>query len=227
VAYAPEARVRWQIAGSGPTFGRFAYSYHNLVAAQGRHWHLGVAGCTVCSHCRGRLVPLQGRPRRGSRCRSSSVGRAAKAAWVKRVHSISRRSIPADLGRCRHSRRHRCCHGDGAESVGCARRSAHDSHVESGQRVLYISHNGLTERLGQRGLTYLVGLGARGWHITVISFEKAETATPEAMARVGANHAGGGLIWKPLSYHNRPPVMQPPTTSSGAASVRHGFGTSH
>jgi hypothetical protein len=49
------------------------------------------------------------------------------------------------------------------------------------QNVLYISHNGLTEPLGRRQvLPYVVGLAARGWHMTVLSFEKAETATPEA-----------------------------------------------
>jgi hypothetical protein len=44
-AFAPQASVRWQIAGSVPaTFRRFAsYSYHNLVAGWGRHWHAGTA----------------------------------------------------------------------------------------------------------------------------------------------------------------------------------------
>ncbi len=87
VAYAPKARVRWQLAGSvGATFGRFAtYSYHNLVAARGRHWHLGVARlygllalAGVASYLFGigllawLALPL------------FFVARAAKAAWVKR-----------------------------------------------------------------------------------------------------------------------------------------------
>jgi glycosyltransferase involved in cell wall biosynthesis len=44
-AYAPSAVVWWQLAGTlNATFSRFAvYSYHNLVAGWGRHWHLGVA----------------------------------------------------------------------------------------------------------------------------------------------------------------------------------------
>jgi glycosyltransferase involved in cell wall biosynthesis len=44
-AFAPKAIVRWQIAGgAGATFRRFAsYSYHNLVAGWGRHWHAGTA----------------------------------------------------------------------------------------------------------------------------------------------------------------------------------------
>jgi glycosyltransferase involved in cell wall biosynthesis len=65
------------------------------------------------------------------------------------------------------------------------------------RRVLYLSHNGLTEPLGCRQvLPYLVGLSARGWRMTVVSFEKAETATHEA-----------GIRWRPLRYHNRPPVV--------------------
>ena len=50
---------------------------------------------------------------------------------------------------------------------------------------MYVSHNGLTEPFGRRQvLPYLVGLSARGWRITVVSFEKADTAKPEAQARV-------------------------------------------
>ena len=44
-AFAPNAIVRWQIAGGvAATFRRFeSYSYHNLVAGWGRHWHAGTA----------------------------------------------------------------------------------------------------------------------------------------------------------------------------------------
>jgi len=44
-AFAPNAVVRWEIAGSmRATFRRFeSYSYHNLVAEWGRHWHKGTA----------------------------------------------------------------------------------------------------------------------------------------------------------------------------------------
>jgi glycosyltransferase involved in cell wall biosynthesis len=73
---------------------------------------------------------------------------------------------------------------------------------------LYISHNGLTEPLGRRQvLPYLVGLGARGWRLIVVSFEKAETATPEALARVGEITHEAGMLWKPLNYHNHPPIV--------------------
>ena len=75
-------------------------------------------------------------------------------------------------------------------------------------RVLYITHNGLTEPLGRRQvLPYLTGLSARGWRLTVISFEKRETAVPEALARVTEIASAAGILWRPLRYHNRPPVV--------------------
>jgi glycosyltransferase involved in cell wall biosynthesis len=78
----------------------------------------------------------------------------------------------------------------------------------SARRVLYISHNGLTEALGRRQvLPYLVGLAARGWQITLLSFEKAETAQRQAVANVERITSEAGILWKPLRYHNRPPVV--------------------
>ena len=75
------------------------------------------------------------------------------------------------------------------------------------QRVLFISHNGLTEPLGRRQvLPYLVGLAARGWRITVLSFEKIQTATPEAVAGVEQITREAKILWNPLRYHNRPPI---------------------
>lgn len=79
---------------------------------------------------------------------------------------------------------------------------------EAARGVLYISHNGLTEPLGRRQvLPYLVGLGARAWRITVVSFEKRQTALPEALATVGEITRQAGILWKPLWYHNRPPIV--------------------
>jgi glycosyltransferase involved in cell wall biosynthesis len=74
--------------------------------------------------------------------------------------------------------------------------------------VLYLSHNGLTEPLGRRQvLPYVVGLAARGWRMTVVSFEKTDTATPDAVASVEATTREAGIVWTPLRYHNRPPVI--------------------
>ncbi len=75
-------------------------------------------------------------------------------------------------------------------------------------RVLYISHNGLTEPLGRRQvLPYLVGLSARGWRFTVVSFEKAWTALPEELAKVAEITQAAGIAWRPLRYHRRPPLL--------------------
>lgn len=75
-------------------------------------------------------------------------------------------------------------------------------------RVLYLSHNGLTEPLGRRQvLPYVVGLSARGWRMSIVSFEKADTATPDAVASVEATTREAGVVWIPLRYHNRPPVL--------------------
>ncbi len=75
-------------------------------------------------------------------------------------------------------------------------------------RVLYISHNGLTEPLGRRQvLPYLTGLAALGWRISAVSFEKATTADAAAVSRVEDLLSGSGVSWTPLRYHNRPPVV--------------------
>lgn len=72
-------------------------------------------------------------------------------------------------------------------------------------KVLYITHNGLTEPLGRRQvLPYVLGLAARGWRHTVISFEKAETADSSACAQVRALTGSAGVRWVPLRYHRRP-----------------------
>jgi glycosyltransferase involved in cell wall biosynthesis len=86
-AFAPEAIVTWQIAGTAAaTFRRFAsYSYHNLVAGWGRHWHAGTArlyvglGLTlVCASLLGGpawIVPI---------VLAFFVARAGKSAYRKR-----------------------------------------------------------------------------------------------------------------------------------------------
>ena len=75
-------------------------------------------------------------------------------------------------------------------------------------RILYLSHNGLTEPLGRRQvLPYVVGLAARGFDVTVVSYEKAETAEPGAVARVSEIAAAARVGWKPLRYHNRPRLL--------------------
>ena len=79
--------MHWHIAADlCEAHARFAaYSYHNLVAGWGRHWHLGVAklyallGLTV-----GVAVVLGLGPWASLLLPGFFIGRALKAAWVKR-----------------------------------------------------------------------------------------------------------------------------------------------
>jgi glycosyltransferase involved in cell wall biosynthesis len=95
--FAPRAVVHWHIAADlRGTYARFAaYSYHNLVAGWGRHWHLGVAklygllGLTV-----GVAVLLGLGSWASLLLPGFFIGRALKAAWVKR-RSFSFRTFSA------------------------------------------------------------------------------------------------------------------------------------
>jgi len=83
-------------------------------------------------------------------------------------------------------------------------------------RVLYLTYNGLTEPLGRRQvLPYVVGLAARGWRFTVVSFEKAETADADARRQVAAELERVGAQWVPKPYHKRPTL---PATAFDVAS---------
>jgi glycosyltransferase involved in cell wall biosynthesis len=73
------------------------------------------------------------------------------------------------------------------------------------RRILYVTHNGLTEPLGRRQvLPYLVALSTRGFDITIVSFEKWRDALSDAMERVGELVTSAQISWVPLRYHNRP-----------------------
>lgn len=75
------------------------------------------------------------------------------------------------------------------------------------QEVLYLSHDGLTDTLGQSQiLPYLIGLADAGYSISIISFEKsyrfdAYRDNIEALCK------SRGLHWIPLKYHKYPPVL--------------------
>jgi glycosyltransferase involved in cell wall biosynthesis len=74
-------------------------------------------------------------------------------------------------------------------------------------KVLYFTYNGLTEPLGRRQVVpYVVGLAQRGWRFSVVSFEKPETARPEACAEVRARLDEAGVRWIRRTYHRRPSV---------------------
>lgn len=76
-----------------------------------------------------------------------------------------------------------------------------------GQRVLYLTYDGLTDPLGRaQVLPYLTGLSARGHAITIISCEKPERfIAGEAPVRAICYDAG--ILWCPLPYHKTPPIL--------------------
>ena len=85
-------------------------------------------------------------------------------------------------------------------------------------RVLYLTYNGLTEPLGRRQvLPYVLGLAARGWRFTVVSFEKAETADGVARGQVRALLDGAQVEWIPRRYHKRPTLAA--TSFDAAAGI--------
>jgi len=73
--------------------------------------------------------------------------------------------------------------------------------------TLYLSYDGLTDPLGQSQiLPYLCGLSARGFSITIVSFEKPERFAA-GKQEIETLCKDNGLRWVPLLYHRRPPVF--------------------
>jgi glycosyltransferase involved in cell wall biosynthesis len=82
--------------------------------------------------------------------------------------------------------------------------------TDAGTRVnpiLYISYDGLIDPLGRSQiLPYLIGCARLGHRIHVLSCEKPDQfrrdrETVEALCR------DAGILWHPLRYHKRPPVL--------------------
>lgn len=76
--------------------------------------------------------------------------------------------------------------------------------------VLYLSHDGMLEPLGEsQVLAYLERLAAeKGFAISLISFEKPRDRRDSArMDAMRARTRVAGIDWRPLTYHNRPPVL--------------------
>jgi glycosyltransferase involved in cell wall biosynthesis len=91
-------------------------------------------------------------------------------------------------------------------------------------RVLYLTYNGLTEPLGRRQvLPYVLGLAARGWRFTVVSFEKAETADDPAREQVARLLKEADAEWIPRRYHKRPTMAATSfdTAQGIATALRH------
>lgn len=74
-------------------------------------------------------------------------------------------------------------------------------------KSLYLSYDGLTDALGQsQVLPYLCGLSAKGYLITVISFEKLGSYLNNK-DNIEQICAANDIQWKPQRYHKRPPIL--------------------
>jgi len=72
--------------------------------------------------------------------------------------------------------------------------------------VLYISYDGMTDQLGQsQVIPYLIGLSAKGYSITLMSFEKNKQLGGKA--NIAALLNKHNIAWIPMSYTARPPVV--------------------
>jgi glycosyltransferase involved in cell wall biosynthesis len=72
--------------------------------------------------------------------------------------------------------------------------------------VLYITHNGLADHIGQsQVLPYLLGLAARGFRIAVVSAEKP--GNDAALEEIAGTLAAAGIEWRHVTYHNKPPLV--------------------
>ena len=71
--------------------------------------------------------------------------------------------------------------------------------------VLYLTHNGITDHIGQSQIApYNLGLAARGYRIHIVSVEKSGR---EALVdQYRQRFAGAGIRWSSVPYHNRPQV---------------------
>jgi glycosyltransferase involved in cell wall biosynthesis len=75
------------------------------------------------------------------------------------------------------------------------------------RNTLYLTYDGLTDPLGKsQVLPYLLGLSKKGWHITVVSFEKEERFEngKKEIEKICMDNA---IVWQPLIYTKRPPVL--------------------
>lgn len=71
--------------------------------------------------------------------------------------------------------------------------------------VLYLTHNGITDHIGQSQIApYNLGLAERGYRIHIVSAEKP--GRDALMERYRQRFADAGIRWSWVTYHNRPQV---------------------
>lgn len=72
------------------------------------------------------------------------------------------------------------------------------------KNILYLSYDGMTDPLGQsQVLPYLTGLRKKGYHISLISFEKPGTFS-ENESLIREICISSGIVWHPQRYTKRP-----------------------
>jgi len=73
--------------------------------------------------------------------------------------------------------------------------------------VLYLSYDGMTDSLGKsQVLPYLVGLSAKGFRITLISFEK-NNLLKKHKSQIEIITKNSDINWVPLIYTSKPPIL--------------------
>lgn len=74
-------------------------------------------------------------------------------------------------------------------------------------KILYLSYDGMTDPLGRsQVLPYLCGLSAKGFDITIVSFEKP-TVFSKYCGDIKNIAAENNLYWEPQAYTSKPPVI--------------------
>ncbi len=77
-----------------------------------------------------------------------------------------------------------------------------DRHID----VLYLTHNGITDHIGQSQIApYCIALAKLGYRLHIVSAEKP--GRDALVARYRAAFAEHGIAWSFVTYHNSPPVL--------------------
>ncbi len=75
--------------------------------------------------------------------------------------------------------------------------------------IIFISYNGALEPLAQsQVIAYLRGLAARGFNLSLVSFEKKKDLRDKAnVEALSAKLRGSGIAWHRLVYHKKPAIL--------------------
>lgn len=72
--------------------------------------------------------------------------------------------------------------------------------------VLYLTHNGVTDHIGQSQIApYCMALAERGYRVHIVSAEKP--GRDALIERYRAAFAARGIAWSFVTYHNSPPLL--------------------